>query len=332
MKKYLIGIDLGGTKLAIGLVSLEGKLIDEVVTYQHVEKCCDAIVEDMAVFTNALLDKNGVTLKDVLGLGVVFPGHIRSGEGVCITTSNLSAGFEGYPLKNKLEERFDGIHIFVDNDANAQAYAEFVYGAGRGSTDMIFVTISTGVGAGIIIDKKLYRGITGTAGEIGHTVVDAHSKRRCTCGNHGCLMTSSCGMFLPVMAKEHLLKGVKSTQGVTVENCHETVTGQSVKVGLTNGDPLSEAIMKESAETIGLALYNLHQLYNPEIFVLGGGLMNWGQPYLNAIKKTFHQMADRTLFDPVDIVVSAIGSDAGILGASSLPMEVSGCAGGGIGL
>ncbi len=321
MEKYLLGIDLGGTKLAIGLVSTDGKVVDEVITHEHVDKCCDGIIDDMELFTNALLHKHKLTLDNILGMGVVFPGHIRSSEGICITTSNLSAGFQDYPLKTRIEERFDGLKVFVDNDANAQAYAEFMYGAGRGSKDMIFVTVSTGVGAGIILEGNLYRGMTGTAGEIGHTVIDVHSNRQCTCGNYGCLMTSSCGLFLPAMATDHLKSGVESHLGVTLDNCHELVTGRQVKVGLDTHDPLSLAIMEESAQAIGLALYNLHQLYNPEVFVLGGGLMNWGDIYLNAIMKKFYQMADNVLFDPIKILISEIGGEAGILGASSLPLE-----------
>ncbi len=321
MDKYLLGIDLGGTKLAIGLVTPAGELVDEVVTHQHVEKCCDGIVDDMEVFTKALLQTNKLSFENIMGVGVVFPGHIRFSEGMCITTSNLSAGFKDYPLKDKIEERFDGVRVVVDNDANAQAYAELKYGAGRGSKDMIFMTVSTGVGAGIIIDGNLYRGMTGTAGEVGHTVIDIHSNRRCTCGNYGCLMTSSCGLFLPTMALDHLRNGVVSHMGVEEHNVSEKVTGRSVKLGIDQGDPLSLAIMNESADAIGVALYNLHQLYNPEVFVLGGGLMNWGESYLNAIKKRFHQMADNMLFDPLKIVISELGEGAGILGASSLPLE-----------
>lgn len=321
MERYLLGIDLGGTKLAIGLVTSEGKLIDEVITHQHVNKDCDGIVEDMENFAHVLLKKNGLSFSDIFGAGIVFPGHIKSPEGICITTSNLRAGFKDYPLKDKIETRFGGIKVVVDNDANAQAYAEFMYGAGKGTTNMIFVTVSTGVGAGIIIDKKLYRGLTGTAGEIGHTVIDPHSRRQCTCGNYGCVMTSSSGMFLSSMAEDHLRNGVKSLQGITFENCQTAVTGESVKVGLSKSDPLSMAIMNESADTIGLALYNLHQLYNPEIFVLGGGLMNWGKEYLDAIKAKFYSMAEGMIFEPINIVMSETGSDAGILGASSLPLE-----------
>lgn len=322
MEKYLLGIDLGGTKLAIGLVTMEGVVVDEVITHEHVDKCCDGIVDDMEIFTNALLQKNNIDMDAVMGAGVVFPGHIRASSGMCITTSNLSAGFKDYPLKEKIEERFKGIPVFVDNDANAQAFAEFKYGAGKGSKDMIFVTVSTGVGAGIVIDGNLYRGMTGTAGEIGHTIIDAHSDRQCTCGNYGCLMTSTCGMFLPAMAVEHLRNGIESHMGVTEQNIKEKMTGRFVKLGIDQKDPLSLAIMEESASGIGLALYNLHQLYNPEVFVLGGGLMNWGEPYLTAIKKRFHALADKMLFDPIKIVVSEIGGDAGILGASSLPLEV----------
>jgi glucokinase len=321
MEKYLLGIDLGGTKLAIGLVKPDGTMVDEIITHEHVKKCCNDIVDDMEIFARVILKRHGLNEENILGIGVIFPGHIRSRDGMCITTSNLAAGFKDYPLKQKIVEKFPNIPVCVDNDANGQAIAEYKYGAGKGYKNMIFITISTGVGSGIILNGQLYRGMTGTAGELGHTIINAKSKRKCTCGNYGCLMTESCGMFLPDMAIEHLKAGVETAMGVTMDNAKVTVTGKSVKNGIDLKDPLALALMEESAEAIGVALYNLYQLHNPEIIVLGGGLINWGPSYIDKIRDNFKNKARGMLYDEMKIVTTLIGDDAGVLGAAALPME-----------
>lgn len=321
MEKLLCGIDLGGTKLSAGLVRLDGTLVDEMRTHDHVQKDNDGIIKDMSGLVNSLLEKNSLVEDNLLGIGVVFPGHIRSSEGISITTSNLTAGFKNYPFRRNIQNYFSKTKVYVDNDANAQAYAEYKYGAGRGYEDMIFVTISTGIGAGIIIDGKLLRGITGTAGEVGHTIINPYSNRKCTCGNNGCLMTQACGIFLPDMAIDKIKSGISNKLGITLENVREKVNGLTLKIGLEIGDELSKAVVFESADSIGIALYNLFQLYNPPIIILGGGLINWGSVYLDRISEKFHSLAKDMLIDEMKIVPSEIGKNAGVLGASSLPLE-----------
>ncbi|MBC7961090.1 MAG: ROK family protein [Vallitaleaceae bacterium] len=321
MEKLLCGIDLGGTKLSAGLVTIEGKLIDEIRTHDHIHKDNDGIILDMVMLVNALLERNKFTEEDLLGIGVVFPGHINSKTGISITTSNLATGFKNYPFRASIQKHFNQAKVYVDNDANAQAFAEFKYGAGKGFEDMIFVTVSTGIGAGIIINGRLLRGASGTAGEIGHTIIRPESTRKCTCGNYGCLMTQGCGLFLQDIAKDKIRSGIVSTLGVTLENAQDLVTGPLMKNGLDQGDPLSEAVVYECADAIGIALYNLFQLYNPPIIVLGGGLINWGPIYLDRIREKFHLLAKDMLIDEMKIEFTQIGKDAGVIGASTLPLE-----------
>lgn len=321
MEKFLCGIDLGGTKLSVGLVTLDGILVDEMRTHDHINKDNDGIIEDMVCLVNSLLEKNALTEDNLLGIGVVFPGHIRSRDGISITTSNLAAGFKNYPFMASIQKYFSKTKVYVDNDANAQAYAEYKYGAGRGYDNMVFVTISTGIGAGIINEGKLLRGVTGTAGEIGHTIIRPESDRKCTCGNYGCLMTQACGLFLPAIAIDKIKAGQKSSLGVTIENAHEKVNGLSIKTGLDLGDELSKAVVFESADSISIALYNIFQLYNPGIIVLGGGLVNWGPCYIERIRENFHRLTKDMLIDELKIVYTEIGKDAGVIGASSLPLE-----------
>lgn len=321
MEKLLCGIDLGGTKLSAGLVAMDGTLVDEVRTLDHIHKDNVGIIEDMVVLVNSLLEKNNLTEDNLLGIGVVFPGHINSKDGISITTSNLAAGFKNYPFRDTIQRYFKKTRVFVDNDANAQAFAEYKYGAGRGYNDMIFVTISTGIGAGIISGGKLLRGTSGTAGEVGHTIIRPESDRKCTCGNYGCLMTQACGLFLPDIAIDKIKAGAISKLGITVENAREKVNGVSVNAGLELGDELSKAVVFESADSVGIVLYNLFQLYNPPIIVLGGGLVNWGSIYIDRIREKFCSLAKDMLFCEMRIVPTEIGKNAGVIGASSLPLE-----------
>jgi glucokinase len=322
MEKLLCGVDLGGTNLSAGLVRSDGgTLVDDICTHDHVHKDEDGIINNIAYLVNALLEKNGLEEDDLLGIGVVFPGHIRFSDGVSITTSNLTASFKNYPFRQSIQKHFRKATVYVDNDANAQAYAEYKYGAGRGYNSIIFVTISTGIGAGIIVDGKLMRGITGTAGEVGHVIINPNSKRKCTCGNYGCLMTQACGLFLPDIAIDKIKSGIGNKLGITLDNVRDKVNGLTMKNGLDIKDELSTAVVFESADSIAIALYNLFQLFNPPIIVLGGGLVNWGNIYMERINQRFHSLAKDMLFDEMKIVTSEIGKNAGIIGASSLPLE-----------
>jgi glucokinase len=221
MKKILCGVDLGGTKLSVGLATLDGTLFDEMRTYDHIKKDNDGVISDMVALINAILEKNSLTEDDLIGIGVVFPGHINSKTGISLTTSNLPSGFKKYPFRDSIQKHFSKTKVIVDNDANAQAFAEFKYGAAKGHNNVFFITASTGIGAGIIIDGKLLRGVSGTAGEIGHTIIRPESTRKCTCGNYGCLMTQACGLFLYELAIDKMRTGIKSSLGVTIENAHE---------------------------------------------------------------------------------------------------------------
>ena len=165
--------------------------------------------EQITANINRLVRENGFQESDLLGIGIGCAGHIRFRDGVIITTSNLK-GYKDYPLRDAVQANFS-IPVILDNDANAQAFGEFKFGAGKGFDSMVFLTISTGIGAGIIINNRLYRGTTGTAGEFGHTIVNPESDLTCTCGNRGCLMSCACGMALPHLFQQKIKAGKKTT-------------------------------------------------------------------------------------------------------------------------
>ena len=175
MERLLCGVDLGGTKLAAGLMKADGTLLDKEVVYDHAGKGELVVVRRIADVVTTLLARQRLKAEDLAGIGVGFAGHLRFRDGVTITTSNYK-GFKikNFPLRRSIEEHFP-TRVVVDNDANAQGFAEYRYGAGAGYGSLVFVTLSTGIGAGIVLDGKIYRGMTGTAGEVGHMIVNPDS-------------------------------------------------------------------------------------------------------------------------------------------------------------
>ena len=320
MPGILCGVDIGGTKCSIALIDEEdGKILDKIYTCAHVAEGEKGMVDLVAGHVKELLQRNQIKQSDLPAIGVGCAGHIRHSDGVIITTSNLE-GFNNYPLREKLQSHFE-IPVILDNDANAQAFGEYKFGAGQGYEDMIFVTISTGIGAGIVINGKLYRGMTGTAGEFGHTIVEPDSKLVCNCGNRGCIMALACGMALPYMFEKKLKEGLKTKLKMPPNFNISKINGQTLKKGLDMDDPLSKAVISDSAYYVGIGLYNLFQTLNPPLIVLGGGLTNWGEFYLDKIKETFYTLARDMIFDPIEITLSDIIGDAGVIGAAALSLE-----------
>jgi glucokinase len=319
MEKILCGIDIGGTKLSTALLTQDGAILDKCIDCNHVDKS-EIQLEQISENIYRLLEKNNLQETDLLGIGIGCAGHIRFRDGVIITTSNLK-GFKNYPLRDAVQSHFR-IPVILDNDANAQAFGEFKFGAGKGFGDMVFLTISTGIGAGIIINNRLYRGFTGTAGEFGHTIVEPSSELKCTCGNNGCLMAVACGMALPHLFRKKIKAGETCTLRLPPGFDYSMVNGKFLKQGLESGDPVSRAVILESGYYVGIGLYNIFQALNPQIIVLGGGLLSWGDLYLNHIRKVFFDHAREMIFDPFDIVTSKIGPDVGVIGAASLVLEL----------
>jgi glucokinase len=321
MPGVLCGVDIGGTKCSIALIDEGGMILDKIYTCAHLEEDENGMVDMVAGHVKEILKRNRVKQSDLPAIGVGCAGHIRHSDGVIITTSNMK-GFHNYPLRKALQSHFE-IPVLLDNDANAQAYGEYRFGAGQGYDDMIFVTISTGIGAGIVINGKLYRGMTGTAGEFGHTIVEPDSDLVCTCGNRGCIMACACGMALPYLFEKKLKEGLKSKLNMPPNFNISKINGQTLKKGLDMDDPLSKAVISDSAYYVGIGLYNLFQTLNPPLIALGGGLTNWGIFYLDRIKETFYSLARDMIFDPIEIVISDIVGDAGVIGAAALTLELS---------
>ncbi len=263
-----------------------------------------------------LVQRNDVSMDQLHGVGVGTCGHVDYESGRIIASSNLD-GFHNYPLRDKLQEQLQ-VKVRIDNDANAQAWGEYVFGAGYGRPNMVFVTVSTGIGAGIIIDGRIHRGADGTAGEIGHTIVNPFSTVRCGCGNYGCLMSHAAGISLPQVVRQKLYQGGYTSTFCSVDLEDNEINGELIKKGLDAGDPLCVDIVFEYAEYLGIGLYNLFQTYDPELIVLGGGLTAWGDIYFNRIKEKFYVLARDMMRRRIEIIPAHNGYASCLIGAASL--------------
>lgn len=322
MDKLLCGIDLGGTKLAAALFDTGGKLVDRELTHDHVCESPDGIVAVAARLVASLLERWGLRSGDLEGVGVGVTGHVSSREGLIITSSNFKADFRRYPLARNLGDRLPGLRIVVDNDANAQALGEATYGAGRGYESVVFITVSTGIGAGIVLGGRLLRGRSGTAGELGHCIIDHDSRQLCTCGNYGCAMALASGAFLPGLYAEKLRSGMRSCIDIDEDNV-DRMCGELLARGISCEDEPSIAVMRDSADAVGTAVFNTFQLINPHAIVLGGGLMKLGEPYMGRIKERFAFLVKSMMYEEMEIKLSELGDLAGLLGAASLLREGS---------
>lgn len=319
MEKIFCGIDIGGTKMAAGLVSAGGELLQTLETQEHASGKTEGDVMDLAAnMVRRLCTDHGIEAADLGGVGVGMAGHMRGLAGIVLTTSNLT-GFRNYPLRDELSSRL-GVRVILDNDANCQGWAEYLYGAGKGKSDLVFITVSTGIGTGIVVNGRLLRGQSGTAGEFGHTIIEPSSDVQCTCGNYGCFMSHACTLNLPALVvKKSTRMHTRLPKGTSGD--FRGVNGRHIGSFAAEGDPVAKAVVAECADYMGILLYNIFQVLNPPMIVLGGGLMNWGDAYFDRLKKRFHELAKNMLYDPIQIVPTAIGWESGILGAAALFQE-----------
>jgi glucokinase len=315
MSAYAIGIDVGGTKLAAGLIDREARLVAQNVTFAHAGCSPDGVVDAIAASVDTLLADSGATTDQIAGAGVGSSGHIDSRRGLVLTNSNLP-DWDCYPLAEVLRQRLD-MPVIIDNDANCAAWAEYRLGAGRGSTHMCYLTFSTGCGMGIVIDGRIYRGATGTAGEIGHTVVDPNGPR-CSCGKRGCLMSYACGMALDEMARGCLECGEGTLLRELCGECPEHVKAEQIAEAARQGDLVALRLLNTAGRFFGIGLSTVVQVLNPDRIVIGGGLAHIGPLLLDSCRQALDENIHPVLRGTAQVVLSELWTQAGMLGAGLL--------------
>ncbi|HTY13313.1 MAG TPA: ROK family protein [Candidatus Omnitrophota bacterium] len=291
MKKIIIGIDLGGTKIAAAAADECGCILSEIIVPTEAKKGKKQVIHNVVKAINALTISLRAKIEKI---GVGVPGPIDFKTGIVIDPPNLP-GWKQVNLKAELGKHFRA-PIFIDNDANCAALGEAEFGAGMHANDFIFITVSTGIGGGIIIDRKLYRGVNGSAGEFGHMIIDP-SGFKCGCGNKGDLEAMASGTSIKTRSGEDAM---------------------AIHIEAQQGDKKALKVIEETAKYLGIGIANLVNILNPELVVVGGGLSNMGELLLKPTRKEFNKHALALPKRSVKIVRAKLGARAGLLGAIAL--------------
>ncbi len=309
MNEVIAGIDIGGTKIAIALETLGGEEVASRRLPTEVENGAYAIVENISQSITKMLEENRVRLVSV-GIGCPSPLDIE--KGLVMSPSNLR-DWDNFPIVKLVRERFK-VPIVLDNDANTAALGEYVYGAGRGYQNVIYITVSTGIGGGIIINGKIHHGVAAGAGELGHTIVQPNGVR-CNCGSVGCLETICAGVHIARRAREQLAKGKLSLMNGMTANINE-VTAKTVVEAVRRKDKLAVEIWEETCRYLAIGIANSISLLAPEAVVIGGGIAAAGGELLFApLRRLLPQFVSMVPAEKINILPAQLGSESAVRGA-----------------
>lgn len=312
MVKYVFGVDIGGTTVKLGLFDTDGNVLDKWEIPTRTENGGANILPDIAASIRDKMSEKSVDKSDVAGVGVGAPGPV-DGEGIIHKAVNL--GWGEMNLKKELTALLDGMRVEGGNDANVAALGEMWKGGGQGHTNLVAVTLGTGVGGGIIIGGKIMTGATGSGGEIGHIHVEDNEDEACGCGNYGCLEEYASATGITRIANRKLQESDKGSVLRQGEVSAKTVF-DAVKVG----DELAIEIAEQFGEYLGKGLAVIAGVVNPEIFVIGGGVSKAGEVLFEYIRPSF----DKTVFHgckDTQFALATLGNDAGIYGAAKMVLD-----------
>ena len=314
MKEYVVGIDVGGTRIQVGLFK-GSEIIAEKHFLTDKEIGATEMMDLLANQVRKLAAASGLTMEDIRGVGASFPSYIDYEKGMCVETSNIMS-LNDQPVRDMLRERL-GVPVYVDNDGNLAALAEHELGAGRGYDNLIYAELSTGIGGGLILNGKLYRGMHGMAGEIGHMLVSDSIGYPCGCGVIGCVQSISSGLYMARYAMDRIKEGEESRildYAGTISNIDTLAVGRALNVN----DPLALEVVNRGAEYLGRMFHNLNQIFDINVFVYGGGVTNLGHRFIDRMIAAYrhHSLMDQKY--PAKFLAAELGHRASLVGAALL--------------
>lgn len=308
MKKYCFGVDVGGTTIKMGLFDVEGNVLEKWEIVTRTENGGVNVLPDIAKAVEDKMTEKSIAKEEVAGVGVGVPGPV-DGKGIVHRCVNL--GWDEFNVNDKLGELV-GMPVMAGNDANVAALGEMWKGGGQGHSDLVVVTLGTGVGGGIIIDGKILTGANGAGGEIGHIHVQDGEPEICGCGNNGCLEQYASATGVVRLAKRTLAK----TDKATVLNA-DTVTAKDVWDAVKEGDAVAIEVAEQFGKYLGEGLAAIAGVINPEAFVIGGGVSKAGEILLSYVEKNYKPVVFHGSRD-AKFTLATLGNDAGIFGAAKL--------------
>ena len=309
-----IGIDLGGTGIAVGIVDETGKIIQKGSAPTLAMRPYQEIVKDMAAASLETLKEAGLTLQDVHSIGIGVPGIANPDTGVVVFCTNLS--WHDVPLREEFQKYIDK-PVFIDNDATVAGYAESVAGISAGCQSSVFLTLGTGVGGGIVINGKPWSGYHNVGSEIGHITLELDGEP-CTCGNKGCLERYCSATAIIRMARQALLVHPESLIMDMCRNNPENVNGKLVFDAAREGDETALKVFRRYVKYLAQAINTIVAFLDPEVIVLGGGISKAGDFLLDAVKAEVPQYLLFKTMPYARIEIASLGADAGIIGAAML--------------
>jgi len=313
-----IGFDIGGTKMLAVLADGERKVLDCLISSTRVRDGPVGVLEDISSQASALAAKVGLRSEDLDGLAVAFAGLCDPHSGVILEAPNLP-GWVDYPLYETLRSSFE-IPIGVANDVDMAALAESRDGVGKNASNMLFVSVGTGIGGGLILQGNLYQGWSGLAGEFGHIVISSEAFL-CACGRMGCLEAMASGSALESMARERIRRGEHSALTQLVHGKIDDITARSIFEAAVNKDRLANSIIRFGAQALGIGLTNLLHMFNPELIVIGGGIASQWETYVEVAVNEMNTRAFPSALKGVTVSRSSIGEVASAIGGIALLQE-----------
>ena len=319
MSKKIIGIDLGGTSVKLAILTTAGDIQEKWSIKTNILDEGSHIVPDIIESIKHRFETHGLTKDDFLGIGMGSPGVIDTEAGTVIGAYNLN--WKTLQLVKKQFETELGLPFFIDTDANVAALGEQWVGAGENNPDVVFMTLGTGVGGGVIAAGNLIRGVKGAGGELGHITVDFEAPFACTCGKKGCLETVASATGIVNLTRRYAEEYAGDAKLKQMIDDGQEVTAKDVFDLAKEGDDLALTVYRHFSDYLGVACANIAAVLNPAYIVLGGGVSAAGEFLLEGVRKVFAENSFPQIKESTQLVLATLGNDAGVLGAASLVLK-----------
>lgn len=311
---YKIGVDLGGTNIAVGVINSENKIIGISKRKTNLPRPAEEIFDDINLCIADAIEDAGITAQEVSNIGIGTPGSVDHETGVILYANNLD--FHNVPAEKYINAKFPDIKVYIENDANCAALGEALAGCGKGKKSFIAVTLGTGVGGGIVLDGKLLVGCNDAGGEIGHMIINLDGEP-CNCGRIGCWERYASATALVNQTKKAMLENKDSKMWELCDGDIENAGGRTAFDGMRLGDESATEVCKAYIKYIAIGTVNLINIFQPELICFGGGICNEGETLLEPLRKHIgvcrysKQQSKQT-----EICRATLGNDAGIIGAA----------------
>ncbi len=316
--RYVVGVDLGGTKILTVLADMSGYVRAEIKVPTGAAEGPEKVIERIINSISAVQQQAGVNPAGLLSVAIGVPGpDLDIENGIVYFSNNL--GWHNVPLKAALQERLR-VPVYVENDANAAALGEYVFGAGNNACDLVYLTVSTGIGGGVIIGGKIYHGASGNAGEFGHMTIMPDGPL-CTCGRVGCLEALASGTAIAKAALELLERGEGSAVWQAAGRRKEAVNAKAVAQAAARGDSEARAILVGAARALGIGIANVINIFNPPLLVLGGGVMQNKELIWPTLENELRARALHRSLSNTRVVPAVLGTKAGAMGTIAIALS-----------